>query len=92
MHSAGSPTPATRSQVPEAILVLEDGRTFRGRALGAIGETLTHPRYATAIGLLLYGAKQIQESRHPTYTQSSGGAFAMLQKLLDWLRDRFGTH
>lgn len=60
--------------------------------LGAIGETLTHPRYATAIGLLLYGAKEIQESRHPTHTQSSGGAFAFLQKLLDWLRDRFGTH
>ncbi len=49
MHSAGSPTPATRSQVPEAILVLEDGRTFRGRALGAIGETFGEAVFATAM-------------------------------------------
>ncbi len=49
MHSAGSPTPATRSQVPEAILVLEDGRTFRGRAFGAIGETVGEAVFATAM-------------------------------------------
>ncbi|GAA3716126.1 glutamine-hydrolyzing carbamoyl-phosphate synthase small subunit [Microlunatus aurantiacus] len=49
MHSAGSPTPATRSQVPEAILVLEDGRTFRGRAFGAIGETFGEAVFATAM-------------------------------------------
>ncbi len=49
MHAAGSPTPATRSQVPEAILVLEDGRTFRGSAFGAIGETFGEAVFATAM-------------------------------------------
>ncbi len=49
MHAAGSPTPATTSQVPEAILVLEDGRTFRGRAFGAIGETFGEAVFATAM-------------------------------------------
>ena len=49
MHAAGSPTPATSSQVPEAILVLEDGRTFRGRAFGAIGETFGEAVFATAM-------------------------------------------
>ena len=49
MHAAGSPTPATSSQVPEAILVLEDGRTFRGSAFGAIGETFGEAVFATAM-------------------------------------------
>ena len=49
MHAAGSPTPATTSQVTEAILVLEDGRTFRGRAFGAIGETFGEAVFATAM-------------------------------------------
>ncbi len=61
------------------------------QGIGAIGETLTHPRYATAIGLILYGAKQVREGRQPTHTRGSGGAFSLLQRLLDWLRDRFGT-
>ncbi|MFT4165345.1 MAG: glutamine-hydrolyzing carbamoyl-phosphate synthase small subunit [Microlunatus sp.] len=49
MHSAGSPAPSNASPVPPAILVLEDGRTFRGRAFGAIGETFGEAVFATAM-------------------------------------------
>ncbi|HYI56963.1 MAG TPA: glutamine-hydrolyzing carbamoyl-phosphate synthase small subunit [Microlunatus sp.] len=50
MHSAGSPVPTNASSPPpEAILVLEDGRTFRGRAFGAIGETFGEAVFATAM-------------------------------------------
>jgi carbamoyl-phosphate synthase small subunit len=34
---------------PEAILVLEDGRTFRGEALGAVGETYGEAVFSTAM-------------------------------------------
>ncbi len=34
---------------PPALLVLEDGRTFRGRAFGAIGETFGEAVFATAM-------------------------------------------
>ena len=49
MHSAGSPAPSNASPVPPAILVLEDGRAFRGRAFGAIGETFGEAVFATAM-------------------------------------------
>ncbi|MDN5763943.1 MAG: glutamine-hydrolyzing carbamoyl-phosphate synthase small subunit [Microlunatus sp.] len=48
MHSTGSPPPAT-TPPPPAILVLEDGRTFRGRAFGAIGETFGEAVFATGM-------------------------------------------
>ena len=34
---------------PPALLVLEDGRTFRGRAFGAIGETFGEAVFATGM-------------------------------------------
>ena len=34
---------------PPALLVLEDGRSFRGRAFGAIGETFGEAVFATAM-------------------------------------------
>ena len=49
MHSAGSSAPSNASPPLAAILVLEDGRTFRGRAFGAIGETFGEAVFATAM-------------------------------------------
>ena len=49
MHSVGSPVPSNSRQVSPAILVLEDGRTFRGHAFGAIGETFGEAVFATAM-------------------------------------------
>ena len=49
MHAAGSPAPSNASSPPEAILVLEDGRTFYGRSFGAVGETFGEAVFATAM-------------------------------------------
>jgi carbamoyl-phosphate synthase small subunit len=43
---AGSTPPAPS---PPALLVLEDGRTFRGRAFGAVGETFGEAVFATGM-------------------------------------------
>ncbi len=43
---AGSVPPAAR---PPALLVLEDGRSFRGRAFGAVGETFGEAVFATGM-------------------------------------------
>src|SRR3712207_7573913 len=43
---AGSTLPAPS---PPALLVLEDGRTFAGRAYGAVGETLGEAVFATGM-------------------------------------------
>ena len=44
------PTPSGISPPPRrALLVLEDGRTFRGRAFGAVGETFGEAVFATAM-------------------------------------------
>jgi carbamoyl-phosphate synthase small subunit len=45
---AGAPSSAA-SDRREAILVLEDGRTFRGRAFGAVGEAFGEAVFATAM-------------------------------------------
>ena len=45
--SGGKSQPAPDQ--PPAILVLEDGRTFRGRAFGAVGETFGEAVFATAM-------------------------------------------
>jgi carbamoyl-phosphate synthase small subunit len=47
--SGGAPRPAPRPTPPPAILVLEDGRTFRGRAFGALGETFGEAVFATGM-------------------------------------------
>ena len=42
-------TAATRTAVPHALLVLEDGRTFRGQAYGAVGETFGEAVFNTGM-------------------------------------------
>ena len=44
-----TPPPAPPVPAPAALLVLEDGRTFRGHAFGAIGETFGEAVFATAM-------------------------------------------
>ena len=43
------PEPRQLESQPPALLVLEDGRTFRGRAFGAIGETVGEAVFATGM-------------------------------------------
>ncbi|HEY5822061.1 MAG TPA: glutamine-hydrolyzing carbamoyl-phosphate synthase small subunit [Propionibacteriaceae bacterium] len=47
-HSSDD-TPTPDAGVPRALLVLEDGRTFRGRAFGAVGETFGEAVFSTAM-------------------------------------------
>ncbi len=53
MSAPGSSTPRPRDESPTApppaLLVLEDGRTFRGRGFGAGGETFGEAVFATAM-------------------------------------------
>src|SRR5882757_7484493 len=42
-------TTSTRAAVPPAVLVLEDGRTFRGRAYGSVGETFGEAVFSTGM-------------------------------------------
>ncbi len=49
MLAAPSGAPLRLAPPAAAILVLEDGRTFRGRAFGAVGETFGEAVFATAM-------------------------------------------
>jgi cell division protein FtsA len=54
--------------------------------LGGLGETLTHPMYATAVGLLRYGAqRQLKAPVQASYQKATG----LLPGLLKWFRKIF---
>ena len=58
--------------------------------VGGLGETLTHPKYATAIGLVQFGAKQIKTAQQPIARPPSGGGFfGALSRFFASLFDRF---
>lgn len=46
-------------------------RIGKPQGVAGLGETLTHPSYATAIGLLQYGAHQVQAQQQPARNASS---------------------
>ena len=62
--------------------------------IGGLGESLMHPMYATAIGLVQYGARiqrtAQQQQQQARNGRSSGSSANWLQRLLDFLRDKFG--
>ena len=49
LHASAHPAPSTRSRRSPAILVLEDGRTFRGETFGADGETFGEAVFNTGM-------------------------------------------
>ncbi len=49
LHASAHPAPSTRSRRTPAILVLEDGRTFRGETFGADGETFGEAVFNTGM-------------------------------------------
>ncbi len=68
-------------------------RVGRPHGVGGLGETLEHPMYATAVGLILYGANKMQASQQAGYGRRTGsGAVQMWQDLLQWLRRLFGAN
>lgn len=58
------------------------------RPVGGIGETLTHPSYATGVGLINYGAQQFKPTAEPAVppTQSFASPSGIQKWIADWLK------
>ncbi|MBC7528420.1 MAG: cell division protein FtsA [Chthonomonadaceae bacterium] len=52
------------------------------QGVGGLGETLTHPSYATAIGLVQYGARQLQNSQPESRENFGSGIMAWLKRMM----------
>lgn len=62
-------------------------RIGKPQGVGGLGETLTHPMYATAVGLLLYGERQLratQTSLHGDSGRPLRGLRRFLARLREW--------
>jgi cell division protein FtsA len=58
------------------------------RGVGGLGETLTHPMYATAVGLIHYGAAQLLSGQLQARPQRRVSRW---QQIIDWFQSLFGT-
>jgi cell division protein FtsA len=67
-------------------------RIGKPQGVGGLGETLTHPMYATAVGLVQYGAKQVRAAQHSArgHHSGSGGFLRGLRTVWTWLKSQFG--
>jgi cell division protein FtsA len=64
-------------------------RIGRPQGIGGLTEALTHPMYATAVGLVLYGARHVKSDH-----RGSGGRSGLLEVVRKWwahLREVFGA-
>jgi cell division protein FtsA len=66
-------------------------RIGRPQPLGGLGETLTHPMYATAIGLLKYGASQLQAAQQESRQSAVKSHPRGIGRLWAWIRETFGV-
>jgi len=64
-------------------------RIGKPQGIGGLGETLTNPIYATAVGLVLYGARQMRHSQQlaRAHARSAGG----LRGVWRWLKSFFDS-
>ncbi len=65
-------------------------RIGKPQGISGLGLELTHPRYATAVGLVQYGARQIAQYGRPSRA-SADGFFSMLRRFWQSIWDRFGV-
>lgn len=49
--------------------------------LGGLGETLTHPSYATAVGLVEYGARRTQAAQQALHSRGTNSALRVFRRL-----------
>jgi cell division protein FtsA len=56
------------------------------RYTGGLAEVVRSPRYATAMGLLLEGAQQVQQGR---VSQQNGSVRAVIHRMRDWFQRNF---
>jgi len=58
--------------------------------VGGLGSTLEHPGYATAVGLVHYGARRIMADRRTRRDPQNGLGARLWGQLTRWLHSRFG--
>ena len=56
------------------------------RGIGGLTDVVKSPQHATAVGLLLYGARQGKENR--AYLGASDGA-SIRERFLSWVKELF---
>jgi cell division protein FtsA len=56
-------------------------RIGRPSLLGGLGETLTHPSYATAVGLVEYGARRVQAAQRAAHSRGTDAPLRVLRRL-----------
>ena len=66
---------------PPAFVLFEDGRTFHGRAFGAIGETFGEAVFATGINLYFYYGKSLPDPHKLLKGEGTQGAFIRLESI-----------
>ncbi|HLJ57848.1 MAG TPA: cell division protein FtsA [Chthonomonadaceae bacterium] len=59
-------------------------RIGRPSGIAGLSDALTHPMYATAVGLVLYGAHQVAAGRHPGGGGVNLGRLKSLTPLMKW--------
>jgi len=65
-------------------------RIGKPQGVGGLGLELTHPRYATAVGLVQYGARQMAQYGKPT-RRATDGFLSILRRFWHSIWDRFGV-
>lgn len=65
-------------------------RIGKPHSLGGLGETLAHPMYATAVGLIEYGARQTQSLHPPAHDRESGSFLGAIGRFLKSVKEWFG--
>ena len=61
------------------------------QGIGSLPEDLRDPRYATAVGLILYGARRQRESEHTAHAQRGDNLPPFLRKIFHWFRTILGS-
>lgn len=77
------------SEVAQQVLGLSV-RIGKPQGVGGLGETLSHPMYATGVGLILYGAKQWKNAQHVARAGRQFGGLTAFRGLWQWIKERFG--
>jgi len=66
-------------------------RIGKPQGIDSLPEDLMDPRYATAVGLVLYGIRQMRDTQRPQRGQQNEGLPPFLRKLLHWFQSIFSS-
>ena len=65
-------------------------RVGKPHDINNLPEALTHPMYATAVGLVLYGARHLRDSQREERGRPGSGLPPFVRRLLRWISNLFG--